>query len=272
MVEIRTSSIRRSNGSETPLISSPITSPHQADDHTGTASGGGSPPPPSCSSAPATANAPGSLMLFQVVSIQPFGTLDMRDPELVDMAVEGISDDAHARRPCWTRKSWVVNWIAHSTTRTRSVHALQPITRQLAETKGHPTLPHQEGDHAGAGRGGHAGGALPKSAGTSFHGRRKPNGSACQRRTIAGVQDEAKHATSAMSPLKSCEVEKPQPRREHPIRQTTTPAPASGGGSPPSCSSATATANEPGSLSAPRWRGSPVEEGSTQIVVDRSGS
>jgi hypothetical protein len=31
--------------------------------------GGGS--PPSCSSAPATANAPGSLMLFQVVSIQP---------------------------------------------------------------------------------------------------------------------------------------------------------------------------------------------------------
>jgi hypothetical protein len=33
------------------------------------ASGGGS--PPFCSSAPATANAPGSLMLFQVVSIQP---------------------------------------------------------------------------------------------------------------------------------------------------------------------------------------------------------
>ena len=34
------------------------------------------------------------------------------------------------------------------------VHALQPIKRQLAETKGHSTLPHQEGDHAGAGRGG----------------------------------------------------------------------------------------------------------------------
>jgi LUD domain len=31
-----------------------------------------------------------------------------------------------------------------------------------------------------------AGGALPMSAGTSFHGRRKPNGSACQRRTMAG--------------------------------------------------------------------------------------
>jgi hypothetical protein len=61
--------------------------------------------------------------------------------------------------------------------------------------------------------GGVAGGALPMSAGTSFHGRRKPNGSACQRRTMAGVQDAAKHAMSAMSPLKSCEVEKPQPQR-----------------------------------------------------------
>jgi hypothetical protein len=39
-----------------------------------------------------------------------------------------------------------------------------------------------------------AGGALPMSAGNSFHGRRKPNGSACQRRTMAGVQEEAKHA------------------------------------------------------------------------------
>jgi hypothetical protein len=38
--------------------------------------------------------------------------------------------------------------------------------------------------------GGVAGGALPMSAGTSFHGRRKPNGSACQRRTMAGVQEE----------------------------------------------------------------------------------
>ena len=32
--------------------------------------------------------------------------------------------------------------------------------------------------------GGVTGGALPMSAGTSFHGRRKPNGSACQRRTM----------------------------------------------------------------------------------------
>src|SRR5687768_15674293 len=61
--------------------------------------------------------------------------------------------------------------------------------------------------------GGVAGGALPMSAGTSFHGRRKPNGSACHRRTMAGVQEEAKHAIRAMSPLKSCDVEKPQPQR-----------------------------------------------------------
>src|SRR4029453_8694193 len=59
--------------------------------------------------------------------------------------------------------------------------------------------------------GGVAGGALPMSAGTSPHGRRKPNGSACHRRTMAGVQEEAKHAIKAMSPLKSCDVEKPQP-------------------------------------------------------------
>jgi hypothetical protein len=30
---------------------------------------------------------------------------------------------------------------------------------------------------------------------------------------MAGVQEEAKHAMSAMSPLKSCDVEKPQPQR-----------------------------------------------------------
>jgi hypothetical protein len=54
--------------------------------------------------------------------------------------------------------------------------------------------------------GGMAGGALPMSASTSFHGRRKPKGSACHRRIMAGVQDAAKHA---MSPLKSWLVEKP---------------------------------------------------------------
>jgi hypothetical protein len=44
-------------------------SPHQADNHVGARKGGGSPPP--CSSGLAAANAPGSLMWFQVVSIQP---------------------------------------------------------------------------------------------------------------------------------------------------------------------------------------------------------
>ena len=62
--------------------------------------------------------------------------------------------------------------------------------------------------------GGVAGGALSMSAGTSFHGRRKPNGSAFHRRIMAGVQDAAKHAISAMSPLKSWLVEKPQPNRK----------------------------------------------------------
>jgi hypothetical protein len=62
--------------------------------------------------------------------------------------------------------------------------------------------------------GGAAGGALPMSKGTSFHGRRKPNGSAFHRRIMAGVQDEAKHAISAMSPLKSWLIEKPQPNRK----------------------------------------------------------
>ena len=51
--------------------------------------------------------------------------------------------------------------------------------------------------------GGVAGGALPMRAGTSFQGRRKPNGSAFQRRIMAAVQDAAKHAISAMSPLKT---------------------------------------------------------------------
>jgi hypothetical protein len=52
------------------------------------------------------------------------------------------------------------------------------------------------------------------SAGTSFDGRKKPNGSAFQRRIIAGVQQEATHAISAISPLKSWLVEKPQPNRK----------------------------------------------------------
>jgi hypothetical protein len=36
-----------------------------------------------------------SLMLSQLVSIQPFGALDVGEAELVDVAVEGIDDAAH---------------------------------------------------------------------------------------------------------------------------------------------------------------------------------
>jgi hypothetical protein len=66
--------------------------------------------------------------------------------------------------------------------------------------------------------GGVAGGALPMSAGTSFQGRKKPNGSAFHRRIMAGVKDEAKHAISAMSPWKTCGVENPQRQRWMPHR------------------------------------------------------
>src|SRR5262245_64580852 len=59
--------------------------------------------------------------------------------------------------------------------------------------------------------GGVAGGALPMSARTSFHGRRKPNGSAFHRRVMAAVQDAAKRAISALSALESALVEKAQP-------------------------------------------------------------
>jgi hypothetical protein len=64
--------------------------------------------------------------------------------------------------------------------------------------------------------GGVAGGALPMSAGTSFHVRRKPNGSACQRRTMASVQDEAKRAMSATSPWKSNDRELSGSQAENP--------------------------------------------------------
>ena len=90
--------------------------------------------------------------------------------------------------------------------------------RQLAETKGHSTLPHQEGDHARAGRGGVEGGALPMSAGTSFHGRRKPNGPAFHCGTMAGVHHEAERAIRAMLPLKRSDAEKLQ-RSEARVRR-----------------------------------------------------
>jgi hypothetical protein len=108
-----------------------------------------------------------------------------------------------------------VIWIAHSTTPTRSrVHAVGPITRQLLRQKAIRRYPIRKVTTPVPVEGGVVGGALAMSAGSSFHGRRKPNGSAFQRRIMAGVQDAAKHAISAMSPLKSCDVEKPQPNRK----------------------------------------------------------
>ena len=51
--------------------------------------------------------------MFQVVSIQAVGTLDVRDAELVDVAVEGIDDGAHACTGLPELGSpWVVIWIA----------------------------------------------------------------------------------------------------------------------------------------------------------------
>ena len=82
------------------------------------------------------------------------------------------------------------------------------LSRSWANERRRPNTPWQPTCNGGV-----AGGALPMSAGTSPQGRRKPNGSACHRRTMAGVQDEAKHAIRAMSPFKSCEVKKPQPQR-----------------------------------------------------------
>jgi hypothetical protein len=57
------------------------------------ASGVGS--PPSCSSAPATANAPGVAHVVPGGRDPAVGALDVRDAELVDVAVERIGDTAH---------------------------------------------------------------------------------------------------------------------------------------------------------------------------------
>jgi hypothetical protein len=48
------------------------------------------------------------------------GTLDVRDAELVDVAVEGIGDAAHACAGFLNRKSWVDDPGSRVTTRTRS--------------------------------------------------------------------------------------------------------------------------------------------------------
>jgi K+ transporter len=88
------------------------------------------------------------------------------------------------------------------------------ITRRLAEQEAIRRYPIRKVTTPVPVEGDVVGGALPMTAGTSFHGRRKPNGSAFHRRIMAGVQDAAKHAIRAMSPLKSWLVEKPQPNRK----------------------------------------------------------
>ena len=153
-------------------------------------------------------------MLFQVVSIQPLErwTCAMRNSSIwplkgsaMPLTRAQVFLDPEVLSRDLDRAQGHPNQVG--------VHALQPVTRQLAETKALRRYPIRKVTTPVPVEGGVEGGALPKSAGASFQGRRKPNGSACHRRTMAGVQEEAKHAISAMSPLKSCELEKPQPQR-----------------------------------------------------------
>jgi hypothetical protein len=85
------------------------------------------------------------------------GALDVRDSELVDTAVAGV-----CVTPCSRSRDSSLRGKAMRPYPIRKVTTPMPV------------------------EGGVAGGALPMSAGSSFHGRRKPNGSACQRRTMAG--------------------------------------------------------------------------------------
>jgi hypothetical protein len=88
------------------------------------------------------------------------------------------------------------------------------LARQQAWSGTHSTLPHDADDHAGAGRGGRGRWRTP-------HERRRlvPWAQEAERIGVpaphhGGVQAEAKHATSAILPLKSWLVEKPQPNRK----------------------------------------------------------
>jgi hypothetical protein len=93
------------------------------------------------------------------------------------------------------------------------VHAVGQITRQAAERKRRWTLPHEEGNHAGAGRGGRGGWCTPHKRGhlvpwaqepkrigvpAPHHGEGPGGGEACDQRDVA---------------VEVCDVEKPQPQR-----------------------------------------------------------
>ena len=74
------------------------------------------------------------------------------------LLIRELNAEGH-RTESWTTRAGNIRPAGTRwTTRTRSeVHAVGPITRQLAETKGRSTLAHEEGDHAGAGCGGRGG-------------------------------------------------------------------------------------------------------------------
>jgi hypothetical protein len=81
------------------------------------------------------------------------GTLDVRDAEHVDRPLRDRRRCSRLRWPSWTWKSWTVIWIVRSTPRTRSECTPSSRSRDGLLRQGPSTLPHQEGDYAGAGRG-----------------------------------------------------------------------------------------------------------------------
>jgi hypothetical protein len=94
-------------------------------------------------------------MLFQVVAIQPSErwTCEMRNRSIWPLKASAMQ---------LTRTQACLDPEVLSRDRDRALdrpnqvgaHAVGPITRQLAEAKGDSRLPHQESDHARAGRGG----------------------------------------------------------------------------------------------------------------------
>jgi hypothetical protein len=130
-------------------------STHQADDHTSACKRWRLATPAFLLLFPATANAPGSLRLVQVVSIQLSERWmgEMRNSSI--WPLKG-STMALTRAQACLNPGVLSRDLDRALDRLNQVgvHAVGPITRQLAETKGHSTLPHQEGDHARAGRGG----------------------------------------------------------------------------------------------------------------------
>jgi hypothetical protein len=130
------------------------------------------------------------------------GALEVRDTDLVNMAAKGSAMPL-------TRAQAFVIWIARSPTGTRSGCA--PWGRspdRLLRPKASRRYPIRKVTPCGS-----------RGLGawrTPDEGRHLALWTQEAERIgvpMAAVQDEAKHAVRAMSPLKSCEVEKPQPKR-----------------------------------------------------------